>query len=120
MSERPAALTLSRDDLFATELPRLPGAATTGFDRAAYRGLGTTFFQTNAVVLPVDQRSTARASEVDHVIVVLEGGLVVSVDGTEYSVGPWDQIFVPANVDWHYRNAHPSTTTFLSIVSDPV
>ena len=110
---------LRRAELFAAALPALPGAARPGGARAAYRGLATPHFRTNIVVVPGLQRSTPRASEVDHVIMILDGSIEVSVDGRAAALERWDQILVPARVDWEYRNPAEQEATFVSVVSDP-
>jgi mannose-6-phosphate isomerase-like protein (cupin superfamily) len=115
-----ATVVLTREALFAAQLPALPGADRSGQVRSAYRGLATPHFRTNIVVVPGEQVSTPRASEVDHVVMVLEGCITVSVDGTEYDVDTWAQILVPAHVEWSYRNPRPGRAVFVSVVSDPV
>lgn len=110
---------LRATELFATELPALPGAREPGGARAAYRGLATPHFWTNVVVIPGLQRSTPRASEVDHVIMILDGSVEFSVDGRASTLRRWDQILVPAMVDWEYRNPAEQEATFVSVVSDP-
>jgi quercetin dioxygenase-like cupin family protein len=68
--------------------------------------------------MPEGQRSTRRASDVEHIIYVLEGSFEFDIDGTRYELGAMDQIFVPTDVSWEYRNTFAGSSTFLS-VTDP-
>ena len=94
----------------------LPGAEVPGLVRTAYPGLEATTFRSTLVVMPPAQRSPERLSDIEHVIVGLEGAFVFTVDGVEYRVEELDQLLVPIGVRWSYRNDAPTDSSYLSIV----
>ena len=102
-------------ELMASMNPPLPGAGVDGTRRTAYMGLAGSTFQTNLVVMPEDQRSTSRQSDIEHVIYVLEGSFAFDVGETSFELAAMDQIFVPIGVRWEYRNTFAGPSTFLSI-----
>lgn len=78
-------------------------------------GLSAGTFKTTLVVMPVGQASPPRDSEIEHIIVVLEGAFEFRVGDEAYQLGLLDQLFVPVGVRWEYRNTSPDQSTFLSI-----
>ena len=116
MSEAPLPVrVLTRQDLLSQPNRGLPGAERDGTVRVAYHGLRAGTFRSTLVVMPADQSSPARDSEIEHIIYVLAGAFEFVVDGQPYLVHEMDQIFVPVGVRWEYRNAAPRESTFLSI-----
>jgi glyoxylate utilization-related uncharacterized protein len=107
---------LTKAELIAEPIHDLPGAERGGFMRVVYRGLAAQSFSSTLIVMPVGQRSPARMSEIEHVIVVLEGAFLFRVDGAHYRIEELGQIFVPVGVQWEYQNAALQQSSFLSIV----
>jgi quercetin dioxygenase-like cupin family protein len=106
---------MTHAELMLSANPPLPGSDTDGTLRTAYKGLVARTFKINVVVMPQDQRSPPRESEIEHIIYVLEGSFEFDVEGVVYDVGTMDQIFVPVAVRWEYRNTYSGQSTFLSI-----
>lgn len=93
----------------------LPGAHEGGSLRVAFQGLEAGSFRSTLVVVPTGQVSPDRHSEIEHIIVVLDGSFTFVVDGDEFRLDEMDQIFVPVDVLWGYRNASLQQSSFLSI-----
>jgi quercetin dioxygenase-like cupin family protein len=106
---------LTKDELLLEPINDLPGAERGGSIRTAFKGLVAGTFKTNFVVMPVGQCSPPRTSEIEHIIVVLEGAFEFRVDSERHRLEVLDQIFVPVGVTWEYRNATLGQSTFLSI-----
>ena len=83
--------------------------------RTAFQGLVAGTFKTTLVVMPMGQCSPARESDIEHIIVVLDGAFEFLVDDETYRLAPLDEIFVPVGVRWEYRNATLGQSSFLSI-----
>lgn len=115
-ADSPTARVLTKEQLLRGVTHDLPGAVTGGTLRSAYPGLRATTFRNSLVVMPSGQRSPARESDIDHIIVVIEGAFVFTVDGVDYRVGELDQIFVPVGVHWEYQNGTVRQSSFLSFV----
>jgi quercetin dioxygenase-like cupin family protein len=107
---------LSKSELISGVVNDLPGGEQGGFLRSAYPGLSATTFRSTLIVMPSGQRSPARKSDIEHIIVVLEGAFLFDIDGVKYQVNRLDQIFVPVGVVWEYQNAELGQSIFLSIV----
>jgi quercetin dioxygenase-like cupin family protein len=107
---------LTKRELLRGMVTTLPGADTGGTLRTVYPGLEAGTFRSTLVVVPSGQRSPARDSAIEHIILVLEGAFLFVVDGVEYHVEELDQIFVPVDVHWEYRNASLGQSMFLSMV----
>jgi quercetin dioxygenase-like cupin family protein len=106
---------LRRHDLLVEPINDLPRAEQGGFLRTAYKGLEAGTFRTTLVVVPLGQCSPPRLSEIEHIIVVLEGALEFRVDDVRYRLEALDQIFVPVGVHWEYRNAVLAVSSFISV-----
>jgi quercetin dioxygenase-like cupin family protein len=107
---------LTKRDLLRGMRTTLPGADTGGTLRTVYPGLEAGTFRSTLVVVPSGQRSPARDSEIEHIILVLKGAFIFIVDGVEYDVEEHDQIFVPVGVHFEYQNASLGQSIFLSMV----
>lgn len=116
-SEKPLVRVLSRDDLIRGLVSDLPGADRGGYLRSAYPGIVGTDFRSTMVVVPLGQRSTARQATFEHIIVVLEGAFLFTVDGVGYGVEQLGQILIPIGVTWGYENAELKQSSFLSITA---
>lgn len=114
-SPRPVQV-LTRSELVSRGVNDLPGADRGGFLRTAFPGLVAANFRSTLVVMPLGQRSPPRQSEIEHILVVLEGSFLFRIDDAEYEVGELDQIFVPIGVVWEYQNTALGQSTYLSIV----
>jgi quercetin dioxygenase-like cupin family protein len=107
---------LSKAELISRVVNDLPGGDRGGTLRSAYPGLSAGTFRSNLIVMPVGQRSPSRESDIEHIIIVLEGSFLFDIDGVKYPVNKLDQIFVPVGVTWEYQNAELGQSMFLSIV----
>lgn len=107
---------LRRAELLAGAFTDLPGAREPGCERTAYPGLAAGSFRSTLVVMPPGQRSPARTSDIEHVLVVLEGAFDFTIDGAHYHVEADDQLFVPIGVVWGYENAAATESSYLAIV----
>jgi len=107
---------LTKRELLRGMVTTLPGAETGGTLRTVYPGLEAGTFRSTLVVVPPGQRSPPRDSEIEHIILVLEGAFLFIVDGVEFHVDAMDQIFVPVGVHWEYLNASLGQSMFLSMV----
>jgi quercetin dioxygenase-like cupin family protein len=114
--QQPRAALLTRAALLQRAFNDLPGADRPGCARTAYPGLEAGSFRSTLIVMPTGQRSPPRASDIEHVIVVLEGTFFFTVDNVEYHVEQLDQLFVPVGVEWSYQNAALAQSSFLAIV----
>ena len=57
-----------------------------------------------------------RHADIEHEQVVLEGEMVLSLDGEEHTVRQGDCIFIPAGVAHWYENRTPAPVRFLCMV----
>ena len=114
--ERKPVTRLTRAELLEGVVNGLPGSDQGGFLRSAFPGLVATTFRSTLIVMPMGQRSPPRMSDIEHVIVVLEGAFLFQVDGVKYRVEELDQLFMPVGVQWEYQNAALAQSTFLAIV----
>jgi quercetin dioxygenase-like cupin family protein len=106
---------MTHAELMASANAPLPGSDMDGTRRAAYKGLVADTFKVNLVVMPQGQRSPPRESEIEHIIYVVEGSFEFNIEGAVYDIVARDQIFVPVDVRWEYRNTSDGQSTFLSI-----
>ncbi len=112
----PPVRVLTKRELLRGMVTTLPGAETGGTLRTVYPGLEAGTFRSTLVVVPSGQRSPPRDSEIEHIILVLEGAFLFIVDGVEYHLDAMDQIFVPVGVHFEYLNASLEQSMFLSMV----
>jgi quercetin dioxygenase-like cupin family protein len=57
-----------------------------------------------------------RHDSIEHEQVVLEGSMVIGLDGREVEVVPGDSVFIPAGVDHWYENRGADTVRFVCVV----
>jgi len=107
---------LPNKQLISEPFDDLPGALEDGSLRTAFHGLAAGTFRSTLIVVPTGQTSPRRDSEIEHIILILEGAFTFQIDDDEYRLKTMDQIFVPVGVCWVYKNAAPQQSTFLSIV----
>ena len=112
----PAVRVLTRAQLIRGAKHDLPGAQDEGTMRTAYPGLEAGTFKNTMITMPAGQRSPARYSEIEHIIVVIEGSFVFTVDDVDYEIHELDQIFVPVGVLWSYVNAELGQSSSFSFV----
>jgi len=113
-SEPPRVTLLTRSRLFADGTAL--GSELDATSRMAYFGLVASTFRSTLIVMQAGQRSPPRTSDIEHVIVGLEGAFIFTIDGAEYRVEPVDQLFVPVGVVWEYVNAADVPSAYLAIV----
>lgn len=106
---------LTRAELLDHPVHDLPGAHEGGSLRVVFKGLEAGTFKSTLVVVPAGQVSPSRDSEIEHIILVLEGSFTFVVGDEEYRLEEMDQIFVPVGPRWGYRNAALRQSSFLSI-----
>jgi quercetin dioxygenase-like cupin family protein len=114
-TDAPAVEVLTERQLLLEPINDLPGAERGGSLRTAYAGLRAGAFKTTLVVMPPGQCSPPRPSEIEHIIIVLDGAFEFRVDDQSHCLERLDQIFVPIGVNWEYRNAVLAQSSFLSI-----
>lgn len=112
----PEVRLLTAAELLGGAVTDLLGAAEPGCERTAYPGLRASSFRSTLVVMPPGQRSPARTSDIEHVLVVLAGAFDFTIDGLGYHIERLDQLFVPVGVVWEYRNAARTESRYLAIV----
>ena len=57
-----------------------------------------------------------RHDHIEHEQVVLEGSMIIGLDGRETEVRPGDSIFIPAGVDHWYENRGTDTVRFICVI----
>lgn len=83
---------------------KLPGAEMGGYGRVAYTGLRASNAQMGMLFCPIGQGSPPHTAGTEHLIMVLEGEMIFTIGGREHRVSAWDQIFLPADQLYTYRN----------------
>lgn len=106
---------LTRAQLLERPTHDLPGAREGGSLRVVFKGLEAGTFKSTLVVVPTGQASPPRQSEIEHIVLVLDGSFTFAVGDDEYRLDAMDQIFVPVGPQWGYRNAALQQSSFLSI-----
>lgn len=74
------------------------------------------FFTRKFTIEPGGRIPEHRHATVEHEQVVLQGEMVISLDGNERTVRAGDVIFIPAGVAHWYENRSPSVMSFLCVV----
>lgn len=57
-----------------------------------------------------------RHDSIEHEQIVLDGRMIISLDGRETEVGPGDSIFIPAGVSHWYENRCDAAVRFVCVV----
>jgi quercetin dioxygenase-like cupin family protein len=57
-----------------------------------------------------------RHDTIEHEQVILDGAMIICLDGRETEVSAGDSIFIPAGVSHWYENRGPETVRFLCVV----
>ena len=114
MSHTPVAVVRSQDAVEAIAVPRSRGA-TIKVLLGPESGVPN-FITRQISVEPGGRIPCHRHDSIEHEQVVLEGSMVIGLDGREVEVGPGDSVFIPAGVDHWYENRGAETVRFVCVV----
>jgi quercetin dioxygenase-like cupin family protein len=114
MSHTPIAVVRSQDAIEAITVPRCRG--TTMKVLLGPESGVPNFITRQFTVEPGGRIPCHRHDSIEHEQVVLEGSMVIGLDGREAEVGPGDSVFIPAGVDHWYENRGADTVRFVCVV----
>jgi len=114
MSHTPLAVVRSQDTIEAITVPRCRG--TTMKVLLGPESGVPNFITRQFSVEPGGRIPCHRHDSIEHEQVVLEGSMVIGLDGREAGVGPGDSVFIPAGVDHWYENRGADTVRFVCVV----
>jgi quercetin dioxygenase-like cupin family protein len=112
---RPRSIAL--EEILRQPRQSLPQADVGGYVRIAYTGLRGSNCQAGLVYLPVGQGSPPHSAGVEHIITVLEGVVEFDVAGQQFRVERLGQIFLPADITYHYRNVGMVDAWFHNVIA---
>jgi quercetin dioxygenase-like cupin family protein len=114
MSHTPVAVVRNQDAVEAIAVPRCRG--TTMKVLLGPESGVPNFITRQFSVEPGGRIPCHRHDSIEHEQVVLEGSMVIGLDGREAEVGPGDAVFIPAGVDHWYENRGADTVRFVCVV----
>ena len=114
MSHTPVAVVRSQDTIEAITVPRCRGT-TMKVLLGPENGVPN-FITRQFSVEPGGRIPCHRHDSIEHEQVVLEGLMIIGLDGREVEVGPGDSVFIPAGVDHWYENRGADTVRFVCVV----
>lgn len=114
MSHAPNAVVRATNSVEAVAVPRSRGT-TLKVLLGPESGVPN-FITRQFTVEPGGRIPCHRHDTIEHAQVVLEGTMVISLDGHESSVGTGDSIFIPAGVAHWYENRGQGPVRFLCII----
>jgi quercetin dioxygenase-like cupin family protein len=114
MSHAPVAVVRSQDTIEAITVPRCRGT-TMKVLLGPENGVPN-FITRQFSVEPGGRIPCHRHDSIEHEQVVLEGLMIIGLDGREVEVGPGDSVFIPAGVDHWYENRGADTVRFVCVV----
>jgi quercetin dioxygenase-like cupin family protein len=112
---RPRSVSL--EEILREPRQSLPQADVGGYVRIAYTGLRASNCQAGLVYLPVGQGSPVHSAGVEHIITVLDGVVEFDVAGQRFRVERLGQMFLPAGVEYQYRNAGMVDVWFHNVIA---
>ncbi len=108
-----------KDEWFAHPWLPAPLGSTWGYQRVLYPGYDAMTCRTAILDLPIGQANPEHAVPVEQIVTALEGTTRVAVGDTTYTLRPLDQIFLPANTRYEFRNVELDTARLLLFVANP-
>ncbi len=114
MSHTPVAVVRNQDAVESIAVPRCRGA-TMKVLLGPESGVPN-FITRQLSIEPGGRIPCHRHDSIEHEQVVLEGSMVIGLDGREAEVGPGDAVFIPAGVDHWYENRGADTVRFVCVV----
>jgi quercetin dioxygenase-like cupin family protein len=94
----------------------LPRSNEPGYMRAIGRGFRGRSASLGVGIMLVGQRSPLHSADAEHLLLGIEGSITWNVDGTPYSMGPMDLLFVGAGIVYEYWNSGFSTARFVDVI----
>jgi quercetin dioxygenase-like cupin family protein len=114
MSHTPIAVVRNQDAVEAITIPRCRG---TRMKVLLGPESGVPNFITRQFSIdPGGRIPCHRHDHIEHEQVVLEGSMIIGLDGRETEVRLGDSIFIPAGVDHWYENRGADTVRFMCVV----
>jgi quercetin dioxygenase-like cupin family protein len=89
---------------------------TPGHHRAICAGLAGQSFAAALMVVPEGQGSNPHAFTAEHILYQIEGTTEMRIGEESWRIEPGDLFFLPANVEYAYRNVGQGTVRQLSII----
>jgi quercetin dioxygenase-like cupin family protein len=114
MSHTPVAVVRNQDAVEAIVVPRCRGA-TMKVLLGPESGVPN-FITRQFSIEPGGRIPRHRHDHIEHEQVVLEGSMVIGLEGREAEVSPGDCVFIPAGVEHWYENRGADTVTFMCVV----
>lgn len=93
-----------------------PKSDVGGFMRVVYEGLRASSCEQGLVFVRVGQSDPVYSMGAEHLITVLEGALEFAFQDQRIAVERLGQIFVPAHVQYQYRNVGPVDAWFHNVI----
>lgn len=94
----------------------LPKSNEPGYLRAIGRGFRGTSASLGVGIMLVGQRSPLHSADAEHLLLGIEGSLTWNVDGTHYTTGPMDLLFIGAGIVYEYWNSGFGTARFIDVI----
>jgi mannose-6-phosphate isomerase-like protein (cupin superfamily) len=88
-----------------------------GTHRAICAGLAGTSFAAAILVVPEGQGSNPHAYTAEHILYQLEGTTEITLGDESWRIEPGDLFYMPAYVEYVYRNVGSGTVRQLSVTS---
>jgi quercetin dioxygenase-like cupin family protein len=114
MSHTPIAVVRNQDGVEAITVPRCRG--TTMKVLLGPESGVPNFITRQFSVDPGGRIPCHRHDHIEHEQVMLEGSMIIGLDGRETEVRPGDSIFIPAGVNHWYENRSADTVRFMCVV----
>ena len=114
MSHAPSPVIRAQGTVEAQAVPR---CSSTTIQVLLGPEIGVPNFITRQLIIePGGRIPCHRHDSIEHEQVVLEGTMVIALDGRESDVGPGDSVFIPAGVSHWYENRGAVPVRFLCVV----
>lgn len=114
MSHAPTAVVRPRDSVAPIPVPRCRGAS---IQVLLGPEIGVPNFVTRLFTIePGGRIPCHRHDTIEHEQVILDGAMVISLDGREAEVTIGDSVFIPAGVSHWYENRGSEPVRFLCVV----